>query len=363
MRLTQKLATCFACAGILCLSGMTDGLAAPEKKLHLMYLVTAKAGDLKPGSVVAVEPAFFTDGEKIVFAYDFCERERPTEETVVPRRSLRHKQKHFAGDIAPIEEWCYQLALHDRFLDDAKAIPIKIGIDRLVGLDHEGVQITLASLELDGTKQASRGVIANVSSHKSMVPAQYRQYRFFLMGTNPKLMRRMVPVSWPSAEQAYSLIKKLQEISTDLKSATFLDCSHGQVSLSCGSPMSDAFHAVATQTVAAAFVDVDGDGQVELIGGLRAITNDRTGDRLVWQGTAIVGTDEPRAMGGQRYVYGRSPYEIFHDILFSLPRIVLRTDTCTYLVSSSVAIVPLSGVTERCPFRLSQERVLEPYED
>ena len=58
-----------AFAAIAWWQGAALGIAAePQKKLHLMYLVTAKADDLEPGSVVAVEPAFFTDGREIVFA-------------------------------------------------------------------------------------------------------------------------------------------------------------------------------------------------------------------------------------------------------------------------------------------------------
>ena len=62
-------------------------------------------------------------------------------------------------------------------------------------------------------------------------------------------------------------------------------------------------------------------------------------------------------------MYGENPFEIFQDIFSGLPRIVLRTKTCTYLVSSSFVIVPLLSDTEQCPFRQSQQRVLEPHED
>lgn len=201
--------------------GAVLGIAAePAKKLHLMYLVTTKADDLKPGSVVAVESAFFTDGERIVFAYDYCRAYRAFINGVLeenqPLLALK-KQKKLAGDLPSLELWCRR---HDPKLEPSWSIrdegnePFNAEVNSMVGMDNEGAKIRLSSLEFVNYHKAGRGILTQIVPPKngSAIPPGRRQYRFFLMSSNLQALKTILPVWRVKNKQSQALFNRLDSI-------------------------------------------------------------------------------------------------------------------------------------------------------
>jgi hypothetical protein len=189
----------------------TDG------KYYLIWRVTASKVEV--GAEVEVEPAFFTNGKRVVFAWDYCrqyyvKKHQPQEipsPFIYGRRNILDPQyllndKDIGEDLGAFHSYCeYQ----DLTLAGA----------RYVLLDNHGVRLTVRDVSFKAPKlpdwqvrrlhpplfpKAGRSVIATVQGRvPEKLPAarQANQPYGFLMATNGKLLERIVPADKPTAEE------------------------------------------------------------------------------------------------------------------------------------------------------------------
>lgn len=363
-----------AIAAIAWWQGAAPGIAAePAKKLHLMYLVTAKADDLKPGSVVAVEPAFFTDGKMIVFAYDYCEafKEDPSQRLTVQEEMLALREK-IAEDMRAFESWCMRQdpLLNREWSHDGNDGPsIQFDVKRLAGADHDGTTIRLSSLEIFSYDKAGRGTLASLSgpSVGSPISPEQRKYRFFLLGSDIQLVRRIVPTWRFNTKQAHPLFVQLDAKKEEVKGLTYRLCRDDGSHMPgwCVPKKSSQYADLSIQIVSSFLADVDGDRRPELFAGLRAIVPsvNPSSAPFMWQSMMLVRLGrEPWVRADLLSLY--EPDVTLHALdryatTYYLPKLLIDIGRCRYVVTSATTelntldVFPLPGSLPSCKYQKS----------
>lgn len=166
---------------------------AAEGKFHLVYLVSV--GKLETGADVLVEPQFFTDGKKLVFAYDYCrqyhERNGRPVNTFFKRRDIETLLPERIGDnLGPIHQYC----------DNQD---VSIDLKGYVARDSAGTQLSLDVVKFTkhprGLELPDHGIASidsvdrsaqSVSGVKLLSQPQY----FFLMAASKSLLDRIMPI-------------------------------------------------------------------------------------------------------------------------------------------------------------------------
>lgn len=361
-----KLRTVIWCGLTLLLSPMGAN-AASASKLRLMYLVMANADDLKPGSTVAVGPAFFTDGKRVVFAYDYCDARwaKPgrTALTIFEKANLL-SQGQVADDLTPINAWCADVAMRNERGSDFEGAPVSVKADRLVGVDHEGYVVQLRSIELNGSRQLGKGVIGTVSGPEvASPPLTDRMYRFFLMGSDRALLKRMVPAWKVDPEKVRALVQKLDSVKQESKGTVQGMCRPRRTLEWCERGRTTQYENAPIQGASGFVADIDHDGDLELVAGLRATIPDRKNLILAWHGMVIIKRGgDAWVRGNAQYVANPEPARIdrYSNFLF-LPLLINRVGGCTYLVSftssmlETLSLISLPDAMKECPHRMTSK--------
>lgn len=360
-----------AIAAIAWWQGAAPGIAAePAKKLHLMYLVTAKADDLKPGSVVAVEPAFFTDGEEIVFVYDYCTAYLEFIKTGTTQDMLTRdawmielkKQKKLAGDLHSLVLWCQRRdpnLAQSWSIPDKQNEPFHAEVKPLAGMDHEGAQIRLASLEFVNYDKTGKGTLAGITHPEggnAVLPGD-RQYRFFLLGADAKLVNRLVPVWKVKSPDAQALLDRLNAVKDEVKWTTHTPCRPLRQREWCQDgkrhPNTDP-----VQMASSFNVYLEKETPI-IVAGLRSLGLGPSQNPIAWQGSVIVRQKGDTWVRGATMGIPDGPWwpsiDGYAASLF-LPKLVLRVGHCNYLimntgVDNSIDLFALPDRTAQCPHR------------
>lgn len=260
------------------------------------------------------------------------------------------KQKKLAGDLPSLELWCRR---RDPRLEPSWSIhdelnsPFNAEVKSLVGMDNEGAMVRLSSLEFVNYDKTGKGTLAKFTDAKggSVIALERRKYRFFLLSSNQSLLARIVPVWRVSADHAKRLEKSLQEATEQIRGTVHTrcaasDCKTGWMKrekqyVAPASPL---------EPVSTIYADTDHDGNPDLLAGLRAVDKKAAYAPLTWQGMAIM------RLGKEPWV--RAEVQFVNEVALTavdlnagsiyLPKIVVQTTACTYLMTSSnIAYQPM----------------------
>jgi hypothetical protein len=191
------------------------GASAPDKptdgKYYLIWRVTAPKVEV--GAEVEVEPAFFTNGEKIVFAWDYCRQYYlNTHKPKFIPISYKYEPDYVVNpqDIAENLESVHRYCEYQ---------PVRLEGTHYVLLNNHGARfgigdITFEAPVLEGRYErafwppifpkSGRATITKieigVSEQLPAAKAAAQSYGF-LMSSNAKLLERLVPVSRSTREQ------------------------------------------------------------------------------------------------------------------------------------------------------------------
>jgi len=340
-----------------------------------MYLVTAAADDLGPGSTVAVEPVFITDGDEILLAYDYCAtvRRRAAGQVVwIEYRRWIEKLRlgAIADDVSMIDVWCTNQEVETRS-------------GPFYGRDNEGALIEVSSLTMSADKfRSGKGIVTRIEERgaPSEVLAEHRRYRFFLLGRNAALVKRVLP-QWdiPDDDTARRLAHLLPHNKERIQGVISPGCvlrgctaREKEILTDQGAPQGFAergsvFLPFPLEPISATFADIDDDGLMEFLVGMRSINRTKTSEEPgVWQGMAILGLRRPLWVHAIVYSFTRTDTEaetVFaYKAFASLPMLVLRTASCRYLLTTrdsgfpfgqTMHLRPLPESTEQCQHRAS----------
>jgi len=353
-----------------------------------MYLVTADADDLRPGSTVAVEPVIITDGDEILFAYDYCEavRNRAAGQAVwieIENRRWIEKlrQGAIADDVSMIDVWCTNQEI------EARSGPFYDLSGPFYGRDNEGALIEVSSLTMSADKfRSGKGIVTRIEElgTPSEVLAGHRRYRFFLLGRNAALLERVLP-AWdiPDDDTARRLAHLLPHNKERIQGVISPGCALSGCTAREKEIMTErgdlevleergsVFLPYPLDPISATFADIDDDGLMEFLVGMRSIKRTETSKvHGIWQGMAILGLRRPLWVHAISYSIYRTDTEsqtVFaYKAFASLPMLVLRTTSCRYLLTTVAAdfpfgqvmqLRPLPGSTEQCQHRGSFDSV------
>ena len=104
-----KTITAIVFIGLFTLPGINEAKTNTKGTFHLVYLVSAEK--LEVGAKVFVEPLFFTNGERIVFAYNYC-RQYFAKKYNIKKQYVsfpveeKLDQKLIADSLKPIHHYC-----------------------------------------------------------------------------------------------------------------------------------------------------------------------------------------------------------------------------------------------------------------
>lgn len=193
----------------------TDG------KYYLIWRVTAPKVEV--GAEVEVEPAFFTNGEKIVFAWDYCRQRyvRESKPKHIPVPYIRGPQKILDPDyvLEPNEVGEDLSAVHD-YCDYKNVL---LDGSRFVLLENHGVRLKIGSVRFDAPPQKSwfrkryyepffpNTGQAKITRLESRPPDKFpaamgmQQGFGFLMSSNVSILEALVPNRRPTPPDARKL--------------------------------------------------------------------------------------------------------------------------------------------------------------
>lgn len=241
----------------------TDG------KYYLIWRVTAPKVEV--GAEVEVEPAFFTNGEKIVFAWDYCRAHFPKQNYPVgdPEERKRTLDPKLADstDRRDLEPYC---RLENTVLD----------VTSFLILDNTGARLTLSKAIYtppDFRTPKSEEFRATITGIDGKVPPKLapaieaKQPYVFLMARNHTVLRRLVPVTTnvdPAQAQALlnrheQYLAKRQEIGAEAVAkeecgsvwpAMYKGWENWRVRGNKQASVAEGF-----------YVDVDADGNLDLV--------------------------------------------------------------------------------------------------
>ena len=349
-----------------------------EGKFHLVYVVTAPDLDkkawieqvkkesygpvtlasLQVGTEVDIEPGFLTDGTRIVFAFDYCRRHYPKINRDVRRQ---HEEQVAMAQVAPVDR--ADLAQYCQM----KGFSLKG--EQFTAMDNAGVHLTLSDAAFEpGTTPEFQGAgpyggltsperftakIASIDgtpAEKLPAAQQAQQPYVFLMSRNRSLLERVVLVAKPTKEEASVLLARLERYKEkrrvedpkgakekcDVYVPEGLSRVHGEQIWSAAKTFNDPIP-IAERI----YVDIDGDGQVDLLARLVEHST-QTMVRIYYRNGA-----ERCAIRTQ---YNGNLYTLFRPIT------VLKTHNCVYAYTNEYelttnswqSITPLLGPTKGC---------------
>lgn len=337
-------------------------------KFHLIYLVSTDK--LEPGAKAFVEPLFFTDGKRLVFAFNYCRHYYLKNHKAGERlKRLYHVSKEqqlnpnqIADDLTPIHQYCENksstIQLRDYVVRDTTGITLRLDAARYIveerssgppGLPDKGSAKILA---VEG---------APLISPETTVKGG-QQY-FFLMTSNRALLDQIAPINKVSRKEAENLRARVsrytQARTTGVNRPAGIDVCEikainpptppGRAPFML--PRKGPYQLSRAQILASLFGDLDGDGLTDLV---VSIFEEYPRDRKKFAFDAM--TTEIRFFYGDGkeqclvWDYGVA-YKLNPT---SLPLGMIELGSCRYLVSSfdasskSLDLISLSAKDPNC---------------
>lgn len=319
--------------------------SASEGKFHLVYRVIAPKIEI--GAEVEVEPALITDGDQIVFAYDYCRHHYPAQNYRPGRRAHEERVEPMQvarEDQIDLQHYCQRQ-------------PFRLAEKQLTAVDNTGARLTLgkvnyAPLTLDVNQQwapepFTATIIATDGRVAEKLPAakEEKQPYVFLMSRNRELLNRVVPVAIPGEAQKAALLTRLEQYKAR-RQAT--DPTAAKEECETYVPNYRDTWGVVPKTPPAiaelTYLDIDGDGQVDL---LARPVEDRTRQAMM----RLYHSDAT----DQCLLRNRDPNR--RSAIYR-PIMVIKTPACVYAFTQldtleyapNQALVRLNGSASTCHF-------------
>lgn len=193
--------------------------AAQEEKFHLVYLVSTNKAEISAPAFV--EPLFFTDGRKLIFAYDYCRQYyNRTHNELKP--TFRYKGSEvlaaelIGDDLRPIHRYCANQAL----TIDVSQYSVRSPLGTRLYLEELSFESYPNSPYIYPPIMPDRGItkIRNVEGLNPEMPnvvlGREQQY-YFLMSSNRVLLDRIAPLPKVSDSERSRLNERWEQYRKD----------------------------------------------------------------------------------------------------------------------------------------------------
>ncbi len=277
-----------------------------EGKFHLVYLVSTDKVEV--GAKAYVEPLFFTDGKRLVFAYDYCrqyyQRLQKKPETAYPGILIRKEDliypRQIASDLKVFHTYCDGKDLHVDF--SAHMVRDNSGLRlNLSKATFELHKATDDNPDLGGRPPVfpERGTtmiqaVEGAPVFKPDVTIENGQQYFFLASDSATILDRIAPVVRVGNNDQRSIKAQLQNYAHSRTSAVdsnekFKECSFGYPFNHKGFLQGQGpVKLERVSLLAATIADLDRDGRPDAVVSLRADgLFERTGGRVQGSTTEI----------------------------------------------------------------------------
>lgn len=259
----------------------TDG------KFHLVYLVSTDKVEV--GAKAYVEPLFFTDGKRLVFAYDYCrqyyQRQRKKPETAFPYVRIGKEDLIYPGQIASdlntVHLYCNNKNLN-------------IDLSKYVVRDNTGLRLDLSNVTFEhkvterspgpgsplppvfperGT--ATIRTVNDVPAFMPEVTIENGQQHFFLASDSTAILDRIAPAVKIREEELRALKNHYQNyvqrrMSAPRSNELFKECNFGYPFNPKGFLQGRGpLKLESVSLLASAVADLDQDGRPDVIVSLR----------------------------------------------------------------------------------------------
>lgn len=348
--------------GLFACTTATDA-GTNDPKFHLVYLVSTDK--VEPGAKAFVEPLFFTDGNRLLFAYHYCRQYYLTKYNIkhplygIPKAEMLSPEE-IADDLSAIHEYCE---------NKNATIEVKNYLVR----DGSGIRLNLDAVRFvpkkefrppDALPDRGSATILAVEGTPLIDPQttiKGGQQYFFLMTSNPALLDRIAPAQEVNKQKARHLRERVRRYTqarttgTD-QPATMDICEIKSITTPPGQrpfipPRKGPYSLTRAQTLASLFGDLDGDNLTDLV---VSIFEEYPRDRKKFRFDAR--TTEIRFFYGngkeQCLVWDDHVAALFHHLY--LPLGLIEVGNCRYLISPMMAsanrldLINLSDTTKGC---------------
>ncbi len=366
-KLHKRLFPIFALLVGLCACTSPTDANAKDAKFYLVYLVSTDK--VEPGAKAFVEPLFFTDGKRLVFAYNYCRHYYIKKHGGSARlkrlfqvsKDQQLDDDQIADDLTRIHQYC-----------DVKSTTIELR--KYVVRDATDISLTLDAARFTvkegfgppGLPEKGTATILTVEGAPLVVPettVKGGQQYFFLMTSNSALLDRIAPMQKVSSQEAARLRERVrrytQARTTGIDRPSTMDICEikpinpptppGQVPWR--KPRKGPYQLSRADVVASLFGDLDGDNLQDLVVSIFEVyPTDRkrsASDAMTTEIRFFYGDGNERCLVWDDGL----AYELYPTFL---PLGVVELGSCRYLISSfdgtskSLDLISLSDKDPRC---------------
>lgn len=374
-------------AFLACLAGLCSvpGFAAePAKasKFDLVYLVGVDEAELKPGVKAFVEPMFFTDGKELVFVYDYCRRDyarihkgKPPARYIGKRGLADHEM--LAEDRAAMRLYCDNrgFSLKGEAYHTRSSLGTRILLDDIA---FEGTGEHHPQLRSPEMPQPGLAKISTVEGPSFQIAGSDKFWgpkHYFLASRNSALLADLMPVPRTDEKQIQQFVARAKAYGGSQKGMVIWAClerdpNKGFCKWGNQAYSSDRskgkFHASELGIGPMLLADIDGDGLLDAMVGLRALQKQRSNvrgqeepDILTWSATAFLLGNGKSFHFAELDLNRVAPTEF----LYYMPLAFLRVGDCRYVLINSddvemeLLFLAQPHESKACPNRATYKRL------
>lgn len=352
-------------AGLLFVASPSSHAAEKESKFHLVYLVSTDK--LEVGNKVFVEPLFFTNGKRLVFAYNYCrqyfgKKYKLKDDFVYSPKEEKLASGQIADDLTPIHRYCegQDVTFNVKGYVVRDSAGVRLGLDA-VGFAYNQPYERLLYQQLLSLPRGAATIravdgAALITSETAVTGGQ--QY-FFLMASNPALLDRIAPARTVSKEKAARFRQRVRRYTQarttgNVRPSGMDICEIKSITTPPGQrpfmpPRKGPYRLSRAQILASLFGDLDDDNLTDLVVSIfeeyprkKAAVDAETTEIRFFYGNG----NERCLVWDQGVAYKLDPT--------SLPLGLIKVGNCRYLISSfdrtikTLDLINLSDKAQGC---------------
>jgi hypothetical protein len=287
-----------------------------DGKFHLIYLVSTDKVEV--GAKAYVEPLFLTDGTDIKPVYEYCQ--------ALQSGISSPDQRLIADQERALERFCRNEAftIDGRKLSARGAGGAALTLGKISFTRYATGDTTMVAPFMSNTGTAE---VTSADKEPRVITPEQAEWRHFLMASNDKLLRSLIPdVTYQPTEYEH-LLKRARAFAEREKGVRHAEGAIKERRRSKG------FENAQVALVDTMAVDLDRNRQIDLVVGIRAPAGSDSGEfDFVWAAVGLIFRDGREELLSSVYQKTNYWHAVRAGAVPSAPLAVFQTVSCSFVV-------------------------------